>query len=362
MKSLYVITGLSLLRLGAHAANPRGSGPDAAREELKSLKVPEGLEITLFASEPMVRNPADMDIDSKGRVWVTEGANYRLFQKWGKLRPEGDRIVILEDTDGDGVADKEKTFYQGNEINTALGICVLGNKVIVSCSPNVFVFTDENGDDVSDKKEILFTGIKGVQHDHAVHAFVFGPDGKLYFNMGNAGEDIRDKDGNPITDLEGNIVNAKAKPYRQGLVFRCNMDGSEFEVLGHNFRNNYEVCVDSFGTLWQSDNDDDGNRGVRINYVMEHGNFGYTDEMTGAAWGTGCNKAKAKGASEEEKPYYHWYQHDPGVVPNLLQTGNGSPTGICVYEGSLLPPVFRNQIIHCDAGPKVVRAYPVKND
>jgi hypothetical protein len=56
-------------------------------------------------------------------------------------------------------------------------------------------------------------------------------------------------------------------------------------VLGNNFRNNYEVTVDSFGTLWQSDNDDDGNQGVRINYVMEHGNFGYTDEKTGAGWG-----------------------------------------------------------------------------
>src|SRR4051794_602197 len=102
MKSLYLVAGFSLFTLGLQAANPRGSGPEAAREELKSLKVPEGLEITLFASEPMVRNPANMDIDSRGRVWVTEGANYRLFQKWGKLRPEGDRIVILEDSNGDG--------------------------------------------------------------------------------------------------------------------------------------------------------------------------------------------------------------------------------------------------------------------
>ena len=56
---------------------------------------------------------------------------------------------------------------------------------------------------------------------------------------------------------------------------------------------------------------------------------------------------------------YEWHQHDPGVVPNLLNTGAGSPTGITVYEGTLLPAVFRNQMIHCDAGPRVVRAYPV---
>jgi hypothetical protein len=143
------------------------------------------------------------------------------------------------------------------------------------------------------------------------------------------------------------------------MVFRCNLDGSELETLGWNFRNNYEVAVDSFGTLWQSDNDDDGNRGVRINYVMEFGNYGYTDEITGAGWSQGWKKAQEKGAKEEERPIYHWHLYDPGVVPNLLQTGNGSPTGIAVYEGSLLPDPFRNQVIHCDAGPRVVRAYPV---
>ena len=237
------------------------NGMDVAKAQLKQLKVADGLEATLFALEPMVVNPADMDVDSKGRVWVTEGANYRLFQKWGKLRPEGDRIMILEDSDGDGVADKQTVFYQGNDINSALGICVLGNKVIVSCSPNVFVFTDEDGDGKADKKEVLFTGISGVDHDHAVHSFTFGPDGKLYFNFGNEGRQIKRPDGTPVTDKYGNVVSKAGKPYRQGMVFRCNMDGSEFEVLGNNFRNNYEVAVDSFGTLWQSDNDDDGSMG-----------------------------------------------------------------------------------------------------
>ncbi len=341
-------------------AHTRPASREAALEDLKKMTVADGLEVSLFASEPMMVNPCDMDVDAKGRVWITEGANYR---KWANppVRPEGDRILIMEDTDGDGAADKSTVFYQGTDINSALGICVLGNKAIVSCAPNVFVFTDEDGDGKSDKKEILFTGIKGVQHDHAVHAFSFGPDGKLYFNFGNAGEDIRDKDGKPIVDVDGNTVNAKGKPYRQGMVFRCNMDGSEFEVLGHNFRNNYEVAVDSFGTLWQSDNDDDGNKGVRINYVMERGNFGYTDERTGASWGANWKKGQAKGASEADKVLYEWYQHDPGVVPNLLNTGAGSPTGLAVYEGKLLPEIFRNQVIHCDAGPRVVRAYPVKN-
>ena len=366
-----------IAHLTAAAANPAGVGPEAARESVKKFIVADGLETSLFASEPMVRNPTDMDIDERGRVWITEGVNYRSsFQKWGILQPAGDRIVILEDTNGDGVADKETLFYQDPSINAALGICVLGSKVIVSSSPNVFVLTDTDGDGKADKRELLFTGIKGRDHDHAVHAFVFGPDGKLYFNFGNEGRELHypvNKDVplhgvidnvpmKPVVDLDGNEVNNHGKPYRMGMVFRCNLDGSEVETLAWNFRNNYEVAVDSFGTLWQSDNDDDGNFGVRINYVMEYGNFGYAEEMSGAGWPAGWGKAKSKGAPETEKIFYEWHQYDPGVVPNLLHTGAGSPTGILVYEGKLLPETFRNQVIHCDAGPRVVRAYPVQPD
>ncbi|MBI1839494.1 MAG: PQQ-dependent sugar dehydrogenase, partial [Verrucomicrobia bacterium] len=349
--------------LALFGANPAGVGLEAAKAQVRSLKAPEGLEVTLFAAEPMVVNPANMDIDARGRVWCTEGANYRVWQKWGKLRPDGDRIVILEDTDGDGLADKSTTFYQGNEINTALGICVLGDKVIVSCSPNILVFTDANHDDHADGPPVkLFTGIKGVDHDHGAHAFVFGPDGKLYFNMGNEGRELHLPSGALVKDRDGNEVLANGRPYRQGLAFRCNLDGSGVETIGWNFRNNYELCVDSFGTVWQSDNDDDGNRGVRINYVMEFGNYGYTDELTGAGWSEAWKQAQAKKAPESERPAYHWHQSDPGVVPNLLVTGNGSPTGIAIYEGSLLPAPFQNQILHCDAGPRVVRAYPVAPD
>lgn len=303
----------------------------------------------------MLRNPTDIDIDSRGRVWVCEGVNYRSsFKPWGTLDPAGDRIVILEDTKGDGMADSAKTFYQGTNINSALGICVLGNKVIVSCSPNVFVFTDTDGDDKADKTEILFSGIGGFDHDHGVHAMVFGPDGKLYFNFGNAGGQLRDKNGKLVTDLDGNTISEKDSAFRQGMAFRCNPDGTGIEVLGNNFRNPYELAVDSFGTIWQSDNDDDGNRSTRINYVMERGSFGYTDEMTGAGW------TEKRTNWEDEIARRHWHQNDPGVIPNMLVTGAGAPTGIAIYEGKLLPEKFHNQIIHCDAGPRVVRSYAVK--
>src|SRR5437667_8091721 len=144
------------------APPPHRFGREAALQDVKTMSVATGLEATLFACEPDVVNPCDMDVDERGRVWITEGANYRsTFQKWGILRPGGDRIVILEDTDGDGAADKTRIFYQDPSVNAALGICVLGNKVIVSCSPHVFVLTDTDGDGMADKRELLFTGISG---------------------------------------------------------------------------------------------------------------------------------------------------------------------------------------------------------
>jgi putative membrane-bound dehydrogenase-like protein len=339
----------------ASSGGPVGANAPIHEKEnaVAGLEVADGLEAALFSAEPEISNVTTIDIDHQGRVWVGEVKNYRKFNG---SRPEGDRILVLEDTNGDGKSDKSTVFYQGRDIDSVHGICVLGNKVIVSALDKVQVLTDENGDLKCDKKETLFSGISGSQHDHGIHAFQFGPDGKLYFNFGNEGRQIKDKNGKPLIDLDGNEINNKRQPYQEGMVFRCNLDGSEMETLGWNFRNNWEVTVDSFGTIWQSDNDDDGNKGVRINYVMEYGNYGYKDELTGAGW------QQKRENWESDVPSRHWHLNDPGVVPTLLLTGAGSPTGICVYEGRLLPKVFWDQVIHTDAGPNVCRAYPVTKD
>ena len=322
---------------------------DSVQTKVSTLQVPEGLEVKPFAAEPMLINPTNIDVDSKGRVWVLEAYNYRPGINGNPTNPQGDRIVILEDTNGDGQADSRKVFYQSPELNAPLGIAVLDSMVIVSQSPYIWKMFDDNRDGKADRKEVMFSGIGGDQHDHGAHAFTFGPDGKLYFNLGNEGKQLLDAKGNPVLDQDGDPIGPKK--YRQGMVFRCNLDGSQVEVLGHNFRNNYEVAVDSYGALWQSDNDDDGNKGVRINAVFEHGNYGYVDEMTGEGWYV--NRTNI----EKEIPLRHWHLNDPGVVPNLLQTGAGSPTGMIIYEGNLLPSIFQNQMIHTDAGPNVVRSY-----
>ena len=329
------------------------SNERSSERAVAGLEVAQGLQASLAASEPMLKSLTNIDIDHRGRIWACEVVNYR---KHKNDRAEGDRILILEDTNQDGIVDSSKVFYQGRDIDSALGLCVLGNRVIVSAAPYVWEFIDNDGDDIPDSKKAILTKTGDPQHDHSIHSFLFGPDGKLYFNYGNTGHRLCDTDGNPIKDRWGREINDSGKPYRQGMVFRCNEDLSDMEVLGHNFRNNYEVAVDAFGSLWQSDNDDDGNRATRINYVMEFGNYGYVDESTGAGW-------QAERTNwEPEIPRRHWHLNDPGVVPNMLLTGAGSPTGITVYEGNLLPKKFHNQVIHCDAGPNVVRAYIAQPD
>ena len=351
MKTLRTFRNLTLILTLSIPAVSFSNGL-APKESLKALEVAEGMKVDLFASEPMLLSPSSIDIDHKGRVWVAEIVNYRGHN--GK-RPEGDRILILEDTNGDGVADTSKTYYQGRDIDSPHGVCVLGDKVIVSAGEQVIVFTDKNGDDKPDDKKILFNVVGGKQHDHGIHAFCFGPDGKLYFNFGNASRGLKTPNGKLIIDKAGNEIRDHRKPYQQGMVFRCDPDGSNVETLGWNFRNNWEAAVDSFGSIWQSDNDDDGNRGVRINFVMEYGNYGYRDEFTGKGW------RDKRSNIEKEIPDRHWHLNDPGVVPNLILTGAGSPTGIIIYEGNLFPSLI-NQVIHCDAGPNVCRAYPRKNN
>jgi len=363
MKQIAAFVVVALLSGVAFSQEKKKTGCPPPDDCVKAMKVHEGLEATFWAGEPGLINPTDMDVDERGRVWCVESMNYR----GSKMRPEGDRIVIMEDTDGDGKADSYKVFYQDKAIIGPLGITVLGNKVYVAQSPRMWVFTiDASGDKPVGPPEVFFDGFSGENHDHGLHSMMFGPDGRLYFNSGNSGIEgarVKNGKGEPVIDSTGSEVGAKGTVWRggprggaghhytNGMAFRCNVDGSGFEVLGFNFRNNYEVCSDSYGTAWQSDNDDDGNQGVRINYVMEGGNFGYVGFNKDSGWSRDMAAYPGQGKQEA-----HFHQRDPGVVPNLLNTGGGSPTGILTYESDLIPGLF-GKLIHCDAGPNVVRIY-----
>src|SRR5262245_45006223 len=319
-------------------------GQQPPEKSLAAIKTAPGLEVKLWAAEPMLSNPTDLTVDERGRVWVLEGVNYRRTQRnLPDPRPAGDRIVILEDTDNDGHADKVKVFDQSPQIRVPLGIAVLGDKVYVSQAPDIIVYT-KDADDKIVKKEVLLTGFGGIDHDHGVHAVVFGPDGKYYFNQGNTGLDVTDKSGTRVF-TQGTGANIRpGNGYYEGVVRRMNGDGTGLEVIGQNFRNPYEVAVDSFGNVFQTDNDDDGNAWTRLLYKMEGGNYGFRGPMN-RSW------LEDRGT--------HWHLELPGVAPVVERLGPGSPCGLLVYEGTLLPAAYRGQLLHADAGKRLVAMYPL---
>jgi putative membrane-bound dehydrogenase-like protein len=338
--------------------------PSAKNET--GLHHPDDLEVTLWAESPLFYNPTNIDVDSKGRIWVAEAVNYRNYNN-DSLRAlhhgNGDRIMILEDTDDDGRADSSKIFVEDKDLLSPLGIAVIGNKVIVSSSPNLIVYTDENGDDKPDKKEILLSGFGGKDHDHALHSVTAGPDGKWYFNVGNAGpHTVTDKagwtlrsgsiytGGSPYNNQNhGNRKSDDGKVWVGGLALRINPDGSGMKVLGHNFRNSYEVITDSYGNLWQNDNDDQV-ISCRTTWLMEGGNAGFFSTDGTRYW-------QADQRPGQDIFTAHWHQDDPGVMYAGDQSGAGAPTGILINESTALGKDYFGMLLSADAGRNVIFGY-----
>lgn len=370
---LLLTTGLLYLAIPYKPAVQYGLSNQPSRQhsvvvasDSSRLYLPEDLEATLWAEAPMFYNPTNMDIDARGRVWVTEAVNYRKFNNKAEERlnhPDGERIVILTDTDGDGKADESKVFVTDPDLVSPLGIAVVGNRVIVSCAPNLVVYTDENGDDKPDRKEILLTGFGGLDHDHALHAVVAGPDGRYYFNTGNAGPHVvTDKNGWTLRSgslyvggtpynkqNHGNQVSDDGRIWTGGMALRVNPDGSGLKVMAHNFRNNYETALDSYGNMWQNDNDDQV-VACRTSWLMEGANAGYFSTDGTRYW-------QADQRPGQTIPTAHWHQEDPNVLPVGDMTGAGSPTGMVVYEGDELGPQYRGMLLSAEAGRNVIFSY-----
>jgi putative membrane-bound dehydrogenase-like protein len=337
-----------------------------ANEYPLDLYLPDDLEVHLWAESPMLYNPSNMDTDAKGRIWVTEAVNYRKFNREGKPflhREEGDRIVILTDSDQDGKADQSKVFVQDKDLISPMGIAVLGNVVLVSCSPHLIKYTDTDGDDKPDKKEILLTGFGGFDHDHSLHSVVTGPDGAYYVNVGNAGpHQVTDKSGFTLRSgslytggspynlqNQGNQKSDDGKIWVGGLQLKMNADATGLKVLAHNFRNSFETYVDGMGNMWQNDNDDQVVT-CRVSWLAEGGNAGFFSEDGTRYW-------NADHRPNQTMWEAHWHQNDPGVMPAGDNTGAGSPTGMLRIEGDGLGVKYRGMVLSCDAGRNVLFGY-----
>jgi putative membrane-bound dehydrogenase-like protein len=151
-------------------------------ESLKRFKVAPGWEISLFAAEPDVINPVAMTVDEKGRVWVVE--NFEYPRRTPKGQKPKDRIKILEDTDGDGKADKVTVWAEGKDLPTswdlATGIEVGHDGVFLGAAPYLFFLRDTTGKGKCDRQEILLKGFGSEDTHETLNTFQWGPDSKLY--------------------------------------------------------------------------------------------------------------------------------------------------------------------------------------
>ena len=209
-------------------------------EALKAIAVPKGFRVQLAAAEPMVQQPIDMAWDTRGRLWVAECYTYAEretnFEK--KLK---DRIIILEDTDHDGVFDKRKIFWDGASQLTSIELGFGG--VWAACAPNILFLADRNGDDQPDgEPEVILDGFDTdkVRHN-IVNGLRWGPDGWLYGRHGILGP--------------GSMVGRPGTPEAKRTHIQCGIwryhpTRKSFEVVCHGTTNPWGHDWDEHGQLF----------------------------------------------------------------------------------------------------------------
>nr|WP_146899374.1 PVC-type heme-binding CxxCH protein [Adhaeribacter aerolatus] len=148
------------------------------KDELASFKIADGFEVTLFAAEPLVAKPIQMNWDADGRLWVVSSTAYPHLKTGEEAN---DKIFVLEDTNKDGKADKSTVFAEG--LLTPTGILPGDGGVYVANSTEILHFADTDNDGKADQRRVILTGFGTADTHHLIHTFRWGPEGSLYFNQ-----------------------------------------------------------------------------------------------------------------------------------------------------------------------------------
>ncbi|MCC7377338.1 MAG: c-type cytochrome [Verrucomicrobiales bacterium] len=223
---------------GQHApAETPALSPEEAR---KRFTVPEGFEIRLFASEPEVVNPVAMTWDERGRLWVVELYEYPLGAKPGEA--PRDRIKILEDTDGDGRADKVHVW--ADQLNLATGLLLGRGGAYVGQAPHLLFLKDTDGDDRADSREILKTGFGLEDRHELLNGFTWGPDGQFYMTHGVFTRSMVREGRQGAADAEPVLLTAG--------VARMDPATGKFEVYAEGTSNPWGVDFDRWGNAFVS--------------------------------------------------------------------------------------------------------------
>lgn len=348
-----------------------------ARETI-TAEVADGLELSLWASDSLAPDPIALDIDNEGNVyitrtnraknsefdirghrdWMTESIslesvedrraflhktfapelskenewlpdlNNDSIHDWQDLAVEQDEIWMLQDTDNDGIADISTQIMNdfSDEINDVAGaLLVRDNDVFVGIGPGMYRLTDTNGDKILDEKTSIAEGFAvhiGFS-GHGMSGAIEGPDGKIYWGIGDIGANITTVDGE------------NHKYPNEGVIVRSNPDGSNFEVFAHGLRNTHEFVFDAYGNIISSDNDGDHKgESERLVHIVEGSDAGWR-----ANWQYGkYTDPKNNGYNVwmDEKLFTpHWDGQAAYIIPPIQNFHNG-PTGMRYNPGTAL--------------------------
>jgi putative membrane-bound dehydrogenase-like protein len=240
----------------------RNQQPIDERAFAAEVTVPPEFEATLFAAPPRVNYPVAVACEPAGAVYVAVDEQGSLGRT-----PGGGRILRCVDKDGDGKVDDVTTFAK---VDHPRGVCYRGGKVWVMHPPTLSVFEDTDGDGVSDKHEVLVTGLTSEQitlrgGDHTTNCVRMGIDGWLYVGVGDYGiKEAKGKDGRTIVQRGGGVV-------------RVRPDGTELEVYCTGLRNPFDLAIDPFLNVFTRDNTNDGaGWDTRVSLLRQTALYGYT--------------------------------------------------------------------------------------
>ncbi|HYE32264.1 MAG TPA: PVC-type heme-binding CxxCH protein [Methylomirabilota bacterium] len=372
LKFIALAAALSASVYAAELGGPAASKPATtnawaeAETAIKRFRIPQGFKMEVFAVEPQLANPVALSVDERGRVFVAETHRYRTsvldirhYMSWydddlaartvddriamvkkhmgndaPKLIGETELVRLVEDTNGDGRADSSKVFADGFTTmldGIASGVLARRDQVYFANIPAVTLLTDKNRDGKADaRKDLSFGyGVRFSLTGHDLHGLKFGPDGKLYFSVGDRGSHVKSKEGKTYAYPD------------EGVVYRCDPDGSNLEVFATGLRNPQELVFDEYGNLWTGDNNCDHGDSARLVYIVEGSDTGwrvgfqFSEQNPAGIWNAeGLWKLREQNTGEY-------------LIPPVAHIGNG-PSGFLYYPGTGFGDAYKGTFFLCD--------------
>ncbi len=292
------------------------------------------LMVERFAAAPDIVHPVSIAFDHRGRLLVIESHTHFRPPKY--QGPPHDRIRVVEDTDGDGKADRFTTFFEGTTATMDIAVHPDGS-VYVATRNEVVRLRDTDGDGKADRNDrVAFLKTDGNYPHNGLSGLAFDSRGNLYFGMGeNLGASYE------LTGADGATLKGGGEG---GNIYWCTRDGKQLRRVATGFWNPFGVCTDIFGRVFTVDNDPDAMPPCRMLHVVEGGDYGY----------------QVRYARSGRHPFQSWNGQLPGTLPMVSGVGE-APCEVLSYESDGLPAEYLgNLFVSAWADHRIERYVPTE--